>query len=54
LPHSKICFRYGNRLFYYENFEEGKGFLPDYWIDDKDPVGVVEAYIKRKENRENN
>lgn len=49
LPHSKICLMYGNRLFYYENFEEGKGFMPDYWIDDKDPVGVVEEYIKRKQ-----
>lgn len=48
LPNSKICFRYGLRLFYYENFEEGKGFLPDYWIDDKDPVRVVEQYIKKK------
>lgn len=48
LPNSKICFRYGNRLFYYENFEEGKGFLPDYWIDDRDPVSVVERYIKKK------
>lgn len=51
LPNSKICFRYGHRLFYYENFEEGKGFLPDYWIDDKDPVGVVEKYIKTYEIR---
>lgn len=48
LPNSKICLSYGSRLFYYENFEEGKGFLPDYWIDDKDPVGVVEEYIKKK------
>lgn len=48
LPNSKICLFYGSRLFYYENFEEGKGFLPDYWIDDKDPVGVVEEYIKKK------
>lgn len=48
LPNSKIIFRYGNRLFYYENFEEGKGFLPDYWIDDTNPVGVVEEYLKRK------
>ncbi len=48
LPHSKICLLYGSRLFYYENFEEGKGFLPDYWIDDTNPVRVVEEYIKRK------
>lgn len=48
LPNSKICLFYGSRLFYYENFEEGKGFLPDYWIDDKNPVGVVEEYIKKK------
>lgn len=48
LPNSKIIFCFGHRLFHHEKFEEGKGFLPDYWIDDKDPVGVVERYIKQK------
>ena len=48
LPHSKIVFRFGHRLFYHEGFEEGKGFLPDFWIDDKNPVAVVEQYIKEK------
>ena len=46
LPNSKIVFRFGHRLFYHEGFEEGKGFLPDFWIDDKNPVGVVEQYLK--------
>ena len=46
LPNSKIVFRFGHRLSYHEGFEEGKGFLPDFWIDDKNPVGVVEQYLK--------
>ena len=48
LPNSKIVFRFGHRLFYHENFEEGKGFLPDFWIDDANPVSVVEQYITEK------
>lgn len=46
LPNSKIVFRFGHRLFFHEGFEEGKGFLPDFWIDDKNPVYVVEQYLK--------
>jgi len=49
LPNSKILFRCGHRLFYHEKFEEGKGFLPEYWIDDADPLGVVEEYVRRCE-----
>ena len=48
LPNSKIIFCFGHKLFYHERFEECKGFLPDFWIDDKEPVRVVEEYIKRK------
>lgn len=48
LPNSKIIFSYGHRLFYHEKFEEGKGFMPDYWIDDANPVLVVEQYINKK------
>lgn len=46
LQNSKLVFRFGHRLFYHEGFEEGKGFLPDFWIDDMNPVGVVEQYLK--------
>lgn len=45
LPNSGIAFSYGIKAFFHESFEEGKGFLPDYWIDDEDPVSVVEQYI---------
>lgn len=48
LPDSKLVFRFGHKLFYHEKFEEGKGFLPDYWIDDANPVRVVEEFIKSK------
>lgn len=48
LSNSKIFFCFGHRLFYHENFEEGKGFMPDFWIDNANPVHVVEQYIKRK------
>lgn len=51
LPHSKILFCFGHRLFYHEKFEEGKGFLPDYWIDEADPVRVVEEYIKKRNEK---
>lgn len=45
LPNSGIVFSYGFKVFFHDAFEEGKGFLPDYWIDDEDPVSVVEQYI---------
>ena len=48
LPYSKILFCYGNRVFHHEKFNEGKGFLPDFWIDDVDPVRVVEQFLEKK------
>ena len=48
MSNSKIIFCYGHRLFYHEKFEEGKGFMPDYWIDDANPILVVEQYINKK------
>ncbi len=53
LQKSKIIFVFGHKLFYHDGFEEGKGFLPDYWIDDENPVGVVEEWIKGKKSRNN-
>jgi len=46
LPKSKVIFCFGHKLFYHERFEEGKGFLPDFWIDDANPVHIVEQHIK--------
>ena len=48
LPNSKLIFCFGHRLFYHDNFEEGKGFLPDFWIDDANPVRVVEEYLLKR------
>lgn len=45
LPNSGILFRNGHKLFWHERFEEGVGFLPDYWIDDINPVEVIEKYV---------
>lgn len=45
LTHSKVGFRCGCKRFFHDHFSEGVGFLPDYWIDDEDPVGVVEKYL---------
>lgn len=48
LPNSKILFRFGHNLFYHDGFDEGKGFMPDYWIDDAEPVGVIQGFLKKK------
>ena len=51
LPNSKVIFCFGHKLFYHEKFEEGKGFLPDFWIDDANPVHVVERYLKKRKEK---
>lgn len=50
LPNSKIAFRFGYKILHYDDCEEGRGFLPDYWIDDEDPVRVVEEYLRLNKN----
>lgn len=51
LPNSKIAFCFGYKILHYDDCEEGRGFLPDYWIDDEDPVRVVEEYLRLNKNR---
>ena len=46
LQNSGMHFRCGHRLFYYDGVHEGEGFMPDFWIDDMNPVAVIEEYIK--------
>ncbi len=46
LPKSGIMFYCGHKLFHHDRFDEGKGFLPDYWIDDENPVAVLERYLE--------
>ena len=28
------------------NYEEGKGLIPDYWIDSKNPLNYLRKYLK--------
>ena len=50
LPNSGISFRMGFKVFNMDGFEEGKGFLPDYWVDlEGDEIySVIEDYIKAR------
>ena len=50
LPNSGISFRMGYKVFNMDGFEEGKGFLPDYWVDlEGDEIySVIEDYIKAR------
>lgn len=46
LSNSGINFVMGHKLFNHDKFEEGEGFLPDYWIDSVEPVSVIEKYLE--------
>lgn len=48
LLNSGICFVMGYKVFNMDGFEEGRGFAPDYWIDDDSPFGIIEEYIRMK------
>ena len=37
----------GHKVFHNDKFDEGKGFIPDYWIDDENPLAVVEEYVRK-------
>lgn len=45
LPNSNICFLMGFKVFNMTGFTEGRGILPDYWIDSADPAKTVAEYI---------
>ena len=45
LTRSKIYISIPYKVFY-EGKEEGKGFLPNYWIDSKDPTKYLEKWLK--------
>lgn len=46
LTNSKILFHFGNTTFYMPNYEEGKGFIPHFWIDSKNPLNYLKRYLK--------
>ena len=45
LTRSKIYISIPYKVFY-EGKEEGKGFLPNYWIDSKNPTKYLEKWLK--------
>ena len=48
LPNTGLAFQMGYKVFNNENFEEGRGLLPDYWLDSSDPVGEVVRYLRTR------
>lgn len=51
LFNSKILFYFGHKIFHMKDYEEGKGFLPDYWLDEKDPVKYLINYFKKQKGK---
>lgn len=49
LLNSNLVFYFGYKIFYMQNYQEGKGFLPNYWLDTKDPLNYLVKYLKNKE-----
>lgn len=46
LTRSKIFVSIPYKVFFEEGKEEGRGFLPDYWIDSKNPTKYLEKWLK--------
>ncbi len=45
LPNSLIRMRLASKLFIMPGFEEGTGYLPDYWLDSSEPVKEVVDWL---------
>lgn len=48
LPNTGLVFQMGYKVFNNESFEEGRGLLPDYWLDSADPVGELVRYLRSR------
>jgi hypothetical protein len=46
LLNSGIYFVMGYKVFNMDGFEEGKGFMPDYWLDTRDVFDETTDFIK--------
>ena len=46
LPHTQMIICVASKIFLVENFKEGEGFLPDYWVDSTDVLGEVVRWIR--------
>lgn len=47
LPNSGILAGLPYKVFYQDGFEIGKGYMPDYWIDDENPVEYLLRCIRQ-------
>lgn len=48
LPHSRMYFGCGSKVFWMEDCEKNHGFFPDYWLDSETPVEDVAAFCSRQ------
>ena len=48
LKRSGVSFRMGYKVFNMDGFEEGTGLLPDFWLDEEDPVSVLTAWMRER------
>lgn len=48
LPHSRMYFGCGSKVFWMEEREKNHGFFPDYWLDSDTPVEDVAAFCSRQ------
>ncbi len=50
LPNSKIKFQLPFKLFLFKDSYEGVGYVPDYWLDSKNPINEIINWIKNPED----
>ena len=50
LPNSHISLYLPSKLFLAPGFEEGVGYLPDYWLDSPDPVAEVARWLNNPDS----
>ena len=53
LPHSGVYVWMGYKVFNMNGFEEGKGILPDYWLDEDNPISALKTYLLAKNAAQN-
>ena len=50
LPHSRLRLILPHKIFLPNGLREGRGFLPDFWLDSHDPVEEIIRWLKNLEN----
>ena len=50
LPHSRLKIILPMKIFLPKGLKEGRGFLPDFWLDTYDPIKEIIRWIKDRDN----